>query len=185
MPATPAASPSGANRYPSCRVCSSQDRYEIELAYMTGERRPVDFTRAQVERHMAHVSEPEALKIALGMSAAVALAARLRYLESQATQILDASMGEDGSPALALKAIREVRATIELMGRVAGSLVDRVQVANARPDLDEAIADALRMRGVAEPVPNDDPKPEPERQYAALEQLALPPAPDGSEGREP
>ena len=135
--------------YRSCKVCDSVDRYDIELAYMTGDRTyPFPFSRSVIEAHIAHVTEPEALRLALGMSAPVALAARLRYLEAQALQILDASMaGENPNPALALKAMREVRATIELMGRVAGSLVERVEIGTARPDLDAAIESALRAKG--------------------------------------
>jgi uncharacterized Rmd1/YagE family protein len=138
---------SGESTFSACQVCNAPDRSDIELAYMTGERVPIRFSRAKVERHMAHVTEPEALKIALGMSTAVSLATRLRYLESQATAILDAAMDTQDAT-LALKAMREVRATMELMGRIGGALIDRVSVNESRPDLDAAIADALKAKGV-------------------------------------
>lgn len=162
--------------YRACKICDDPHRQDVELAYLTGERVQLPYSRASIERHMAHVTEPEALKLALGMSAATALASRLHHLETQATLILDAAMAveqtEDGksklsNPLLALKAMREVRATIELMGRVAGTLVDRVQVDQARPDLDAAIADALASRGHdVGPMPQAEPQAEPEPAWA-------------------
>lgn len=151
---------------------------------MTGERRAFPVTRATIERHMSHVTEPEALKLALGMSATVALAARLRNLEAHAAQVLDMAMtpDKDGrtNPALALKAVREVRSTIELMGRVAGTLVDRVSHDAERPDLDSQIEAALAAKGqVSAPpprTPHSDSGPSHVPDYA--EQLALPPAPE-------
>lgn len=143
---------------------------------MTGERVPIRFSRAKVERHMAHVTEPEALKIALGMSTAVSLATRLRYLESQATAILDAAM-DTKDAGLALKAMREVRATMELMGRIGGALIDRVSVNESRPDLDAAIADALKAKGVTPHV--DD---APSADTVLREPLALPRGADTEAG---
>lgn len=152
---------------------------------MTGERRQFPVSRATIERHMAHVTEPEALKLALGMSATVALAARLRNLESQATAVLDLAMTPDPetrkvNPSLALKAVREVRATIELMGRVAGTLVDRVDKDQQRPDLDRSIEEALaakgQVRAPATKTEHFDPGP-----TVGEEQIALPAAPSKRE----
>lgn len=157
-----------------CPICSHVDREGIELAYITGDRDyAMPFTRAQVERHMSHVAEPEALKLVLGMSSATALAARARHIENMATQILDKAMSE-GNANLALKAIRELRPTMELQGRIAGSLVDRVAIDQARPDLDDAIAAKLKVRATM----GEEQAPAEPR-----EQLALPPgtteAPEG------
>lgn len=144
---------------------------------MTGERRAFPVSRATIERHMAHVTEPEALKLALGMSATVALAARLRNLESQAATILDMAMAphpETGvvDAKLGLMAVREVRATIELMGRVAGTLIDRVEVDRSRPDIDKGIEDALRAKGLVS-TPKDDLPHEDEEPETVPVQLAL------------
>lgn len=166
----------------ACQICDHPDRYDLELAYMTGERRAFPVSRATIERHMSHVTEPEALRLALGMSATVALAARLRNLESQATTILDLAMTPDPdtkkiNAALGLKAVREVRATIELMGRVAGTLIDRVERADDRPDIDKRIEEALAAKGqvsAPEPAaPHFD-----SGQTPQVPMLALPPAPE-------
>lgn len=161
----------------------------MELAYISGERRPFSVSRAAIERHMAHVTDPDALRLVFGMSATASLAARLRHLESQATTVLDAAMtpapDKDGNlrmnAALALKAIREVRATIELTGRVAGTLIDRVERTDSRPDIDQGIEAALRAKGQvsapAAPTQHFD-----HGQEATPALLALPAAPQHREG---
>ena len=179
-----------------CPICLRYDRTEIETAYLIGDRqydfRP--FSRAQVERHVSHTVDPDALRMSMGMASATAIAGRLRHLESATTTILDAAMrptvNENGvemlsDPKLALAAIKEARATIELTARVAGSLIDRHAEVDTRPDLDAAIADALRARNLAPSPPHDaaesaaEPAAEPAR--PAPEQLALMPAAAPSE----
>ena len=163
-----------------CPICPRFDRTEIETAYLIGDRqfdfRP--FSRAQVERHVSHTVDPDALRMSMGMASATAIAGRLRHLESATTAILDVAMRpiltEAGTetltdPKLALQAIKEARATIELTARVAGSLIDRHAEVDSRPDLDAAIADALRARNLPTPTP-DSPAP-------TSEPLALMPAP--------
>jgi len=146
--------------YAACEVCEAPDRYEIEQAYLMGERRTFRYSRAKLEAHAAHLAEPESLRLALGMSSAVAVAARLRMLESQVTQVLDAAMKE-GSGSLALKAVREARETMKLMANLGAHLAERASNPIGRPDVDDAILEALRSRGVnaAQRTESDDDGP--------------------------
>ncbi len=146
---------------------------------MTGERHPFPVSRAAIERHMAHVTDQDALRLVFGMSATASLAARLRNLESTMASVMDRAMTPDDegkiNGALALKAGREVRSTIELMGRVAGTLIDRVERDETRPDLDQQIEDAMRARGqVSSPAPTPEPAKQEAREPVPM--LALPPA---------
>lgn len=136
--------------YAACDVCQAPDRYEIEQSYLMGERRTFRFSRAKLEAHAAHLAEPESLRLALGMSSAVAVAARLRMLESQVTQVLDDAMAS-GSGTLALKAVREARETMKLMANLGAHLAERASNPIGRPDVDDAILEALRSRGVNAP----------------------------------
>lgn len=149
--------------YRACPVCRDDTRDSIEIAYITGDvSYHYPYSRGVVERHMSHVTEPEALKMALGMSTAVALAARLRYLENVTMAVLDHALkpsGPDGtvSPGLALKAVREARALLETMGKVSGALIDTVDSGSERLDIDDALDRALAAR-MGETQPASDPQ---------------------------
>lgn len=160
---------------PSCPVCLSPLRYSVEQAYLEGSGDMRPFRRQQVERHMSHLADPQALKLVTNLTEATAVASRLRQLEVTAMAILDAALSPpplivDGHPVaqqadgkLALAALREVRHTLVEIGKLASTLDSRNTSAEERPDLDDAIAAYVggRMR-------NDD---HPEQVFDAPREL--------------
>jgi hypothetical protein len=129
-----------------CQVCADVRRDAIESAYLRGDAAArYGHPRAVIESHMAHAMTPAALQAIADLTSAASIAARLRMLEGQATAILDAAIA-DGSGRLAIQALREVRATIETIAKVAGHLNESIGQDNARPDIDARIAQALDNR---------------------------------------
>lgn len=100
------------------------------------------YSRAQVERHLAHVTDRRTLQSVTDLASASGVAARLHQLSLTAAAIMDAALAqEDGR--LALLALREARTTLEAMTRLSGALEGIGATGEARPDLDEALSARL------------------------------------------
>ena len=125
----------------ACLVCPSPARYTVEQAYLHGSS-TAPFDRRTVEAHFAHLADGDALRAVENMASAAAVSARLRTLEHASMAVLERALASD-DPKVALLAIREARNTVAEMARIAGHLAARHEAAEARPDLDAAIARAL------------------------------------------
>lgn len=115
----------------SCTVCRHDDREAIDHALVGGLpyrdiARRWGVTISALSRHsQGHVS-PALARVAAERERdhATSLLERVEDLYVRARGILDAAEA-DGKPSLSLAAIRELRATAELLGKLTGELDDR------------------------------------------------------------
>ena len=112
----------------TCTVCSHPQRAEIERAVLDGQSmravaRQFGLGRDSVARHSRNGHVPLAVVAGAerrGIAHSVDLAARAEELWSRARRILDDA---EGRPVLELAAIRELRAVVDLLARLAGPQV--------------------------------------------------------------
>jgi hypothetical protein len=119
-----------------CDTCRSPDRDAIDRALVAGEpirriaaRYPL--SASSVGRHRAHIS-PAIVRAALKREEqeerrAASLLDRVENLYDEAREVLEtAKANEQG--AISINAIRELRSTLELIGRLTGEINERPQV---------------------------------------------------------
>lgn len=129
-----------------CPICADPNAYSIEQAYLEGKPIPT-YSRAQVERHLAHVTDRATLQQVTDLASASGVAARLHQLAMTATGIMDAALkpNADGNvdARLALMALKEARATLAQISTLTGALEGTGAEGESRPDLDEALSARL------------------------------------------
>lgn len=117
-----------------CRACGSEHQTEIDSAIVAGvsyrelEKR-FGISKTALIRHKRDHLTPALVKVERNarIDSAATLIGDLRLLADQARAILSAAVdAKNGSQALA--AIREARATLELIGRATGELKERPAV---------------------------------------------------------
>jgi hypothetical protein len=117
----------------ACTVCMSPDRDAVDAAIV--ERVPFRtiahrfaVTRDAAMRHRAHVSASlMAVQRRRDTRNGETLADRIESLYTRASAILDAAETE-GRSTVALAAVRELRAIVELLGKLTGEIDDRPQM---------------------------------------------------------
>ena len=136
-------------------ACANPHRAEIDSALVAGEpsrqlARRFGISATALRGHKAAHLSPALIAVAqeAGAPEVRNLVDRLRRLVAQAEAVLDAAVtAKNGSQALA--AIREVRATLELVGRATGELKERpavslnLQTSSEWAELRAAIVDAV------------------------------------------
>lgn len=116
---------------PSCSICTNDDREAIDADLIAGlSYRDIaaryGVTPSSLTRHRkAHISPAI---VAVAVARGTTLADRVEQLYDRASAILTTAE-RGGQGALSLAAIREMRSTCELLGRLSGELDDRPQVA--------------------------------------------------------
>lgn len=119
---------------PKCRVCTHPERPEIDRQLAAGTSNPgiaakYGMSRDSVRRHRDRHLSPALKAVATRRETqgAVKAADRAEQLYGKAEAILEAA--EDaGQGQLALGAIKELRATVELLAKLSGELDERPQV---------------------------------------------------------
>ena len=119
---------------PRCRVCSHPQRPEIDRRLAQGTTNPTiaaefGMSRDSVRRHRdRHLSSAlKAVATRRETAGVVKASDRAEELYVKARSILD-SAEEAGQGSLALAAIKELRATVELLAKLSGELDERPQV---------------------------------------------------------
>lgn len=121
-------------REPTCKVCTHIERPEIDRQLASGDtNRGIgekygigkDSVRRHRERHLAPALKSVSTR--RETQGAVRASDRAEDLYQKASRILETAE-EAGQGALALSAIKELRATVELLAKLSGELDDRPQV---------------------------------------------------------
>jgi hypothetical protein len=117
-----------------CAACASPDQVDIDHALVAGASirklsRRYDISRTALTAHKRNHVSPAlvAVREERGRAFAVNTVERLETLFETGSAILSAAR-ESHNAALALAALREIRATVELIARVTGELDERPQV---------------------------------------------------------
>lgn len=140
-PRVPSSHTGTLDRVTTCPVCADPNAYTIEQAYLEG--RPVPtYSRAQVERHLAHVTDRRTLQAVTDLASASGVAARLHQLSVTAAAVMDRALAADDGR-LALSALKEARVTLEAMSRLSDALAGAGAQGEARPDLDAMLSERL------------------------------------------
>jgi len=117
----------------ACTVCIHPKRRAIEKALVAGlSIRDIagqwKVSKSSVERHKEHIpAKLTKAKEAKEIAHADNLLDEVRNLQARALKILDVSESAGDLPT-ALKAIREARGCLELLGRLAGELKDGITI---------------------------------------------------------
>lgn len=118
-----------------CLACASEQRAEIDAAIvagasMRGLEKQFEISATALRSHKRDHLSPALVAVARrqGSRSVVTLVDRLRGLVDQAELVLAAAL-KSGNGSQALAAIREVRATLEIVGRATGELKERSAVA--------------------------------------------------------
>lgn len=120
--------------------------------------RPIpNYSRAAVERHLAHAVDPRTLRALTDLASASGVAARLHQLAMTAAAIMDSALAADDGR-LALQALKEARVTLEAMSRLSGALSDS-GISDTRPDLDAALSARLGLGPESSAASADDSAP--------------------------
>ena len=123
----------------TCTVCRHADRRTVDAAIASGT--PYRRIAAQYELKAAAVGRHAKAHLPLTLARAVdaqeaaaggALLERVLDLERRATALLDAAEADPSRTQVALSAMREVRACIELLARVAGTFPPRWSFTSTR-----------------------------------------------------
>lgn len=121
-------------REPTCKVCAHHERPEIDRRLASGGTNrgmaeEYGMSRDSVRRHRERHLSPALKSVATRRETAGAVKAsdRAEQLYEKASRILETA--EDaGQGQLALSAIKELRATVELLAKLSGELDERPQV---------------------------------------------------------
>jgi hypothetical protein len=113
----------------TCSICASPDRAEVERLLVSGRSMrsiavQYGLSSTSLGRHRNNGHVPAAIMVAEQddrEAHAIDLAGRVEYLWRKASAILEQAEA-DGRATIALSAVRELRATVELLARLSGAL---------------------------------------------------------------